>query len=247
MASFRVLQHRAAGALDEASLEPGSWRDMPAHGQFLMDVEFLTRCGPTSGTASCIYCKSPSYLEEIARLFPWIYFYTYEHAHGVADYDPAEPSLTHAAPITVQVRDNRTTSALELTKDMARTIGERSARERESLLLVCHGVDPIRQLAIQVLMRPSHALLDIAGVVPVHYLQGELVLPLYIANDRLFCCLTTTQSAKAAEYDQTLYVSEIGEAPAMIQCILRFLKTVMQGSSKGSYARRRPTTRAAEN
>ncbi len=210
--AFRVLHHRSAGTLDETRLEPGAWSDVPTHGQFLMDVEFLTRCGPSSGTASCIYCKSPTYLEEIARLFPWIFFYTYEHTHEVDEYDPAAPSLTQAAPITVQVRDNRTTCALELTKDMARTIGERSARERESLLLVCHGVDPIRQLALQVLMRPSHAFLDVAGTIPAHYLQGELVLPLFLANDRLFCCLMTTHSAKAVEYDQALYQNEMGEA-----------------------------------
>lgn len=211
--AFRILNHKAAGSLTETSLEPARWADLPAHAQFLLDVEFLTRCSPASGTASCIFCKSPSYLNEIAQLFPWIYFYAYEHSHDVPEYDPAEPCLTSAVPVTVQVQANKTTSALELTKDMARTLGDRSARERESLLLICHDLDPIRQLALQVLMRPSFAFMDIAGPIPNHYLHGELFLPIYLPNDKLFCCLLATQFAKATEYDQELYVRELGETP----------------------------------
>lgn len=208
--AFRVLQHGSTGCTDNPGLEPASWKDVAVEGQFLIDAEFLTRCSPTSGTASCLYCKSPAYLDQIARLFPWIYFYAYEHAHPVADYDPADPSLTSASPITVQVQDNRTTAAQELTKEMARTIGDRSARERDSLLLICHDVDPVRQLALQVLTRPSFALLDLAGPIPDCYLQGEIVLPLYLANDKLFSCLVTQQSAKAKEYDHELYFREMG-------------------------------------
>lgn len=153
--AFRLLQHRAAGSTDASRLEPGRWEDVPVPGQFLLDVEFLTRCAPAAGSVSCLYCKSPAYLDEIARLFPWIHFYTYEHAHPVPEYDPLEPAIAYAVPITVQVQDNKTTAAQELSKDMARTIGERSAREREGLLLICHGLDPVRQLALQASAGPS--------------------------------------------------------------------------------------------
>lgn len=148
--AFRVLQHRAAGSTDASRLEPGRWEDVPPSGQFLMDVEFLTRCSPASGTVSCLYCKSPSYLDEIARLFPWIHFYAYEHNHPVPEYDPLEPAIAYAVPVTVQVQDNKTTAAQELSKEMARSMGERSAREREGLLLICHGIDPVRQMILQV-------------------------------------------------------------------------------------------------
>ena len=229
--AFRLLQHRAAGSTDASRLEPGTWEDVPASGQFLLDVEFLTRCAPTAGSVSCLYCKSPRYLDEIARLFPWIHFYTYEHVFPVPEYDPLEPAILYAVPITVQVQDNKTTAAQELNKDMARTIGERSAREREGLLLICHGVDPIRQLALQanpqsipegeappdtactaqLLMRPRFALLDICGAIAASYLAGEIVLPLHLPTSKLFACLVVTPSAKGCEYDQELYKGEMGE------------------------------------
>jgi len=167
---LRVLQHGFSGATESVGLEPGRWSDVAAHGQFLLDLEFLLRCAPASGTASCVYCKSPAYLREIAQQFPWIHFYAFEHAHAVPEYDPAQPALACSVPLTVQVvplsacfhpgqgadgrggqvEFNKTTSAQEFTKEMARTMGERSAREREGLLMICHGFDSVRQLALQV-------------------------------------------------------------------------------------------------
>lgn len=100
---LRVLQHGFAGTTESVGLEAGKWSDVAVHGQFLLDLEFLLRCAPASGTASCVYCKSPPYLREIALQFPWIHFYVFEHAHPVPEYDPAQPAMACAAPLTVQV------------------------------------------------------------------------------------------------------------------------------------------------
>lgn len=209
---LRVLQHGSAGATESVGLEAGKWTDVAVHGQFLLDLEFLLRCAPTSGTSSCVYCKSPSYLREIAQHFPWIHFYTFEHAHAVPEYDPAQPSLTHAVPLTVQVDFNKTMSSQEFTKDMARAMGERSARERQSLLMICHGLDTVRQLVLQVLMRPNYALLDVCGIIPVDYLDGDLILPLYLPNNKIYVGLVAQQDAKSREYDPGVFVGEIGKA-----------------------------------
>ena len=56
---LRVLQHGFAGTMPSVGLEPGKWADVAQHGQFLMDLEFLLRYSPRSGTGSCVYCKSP--------------------------------------------------------------------------------------------------------------------------------------------------------------------------------------------
>lgn len=112
-----------------------------------------------------------------------------------------------------QVEFNKTTSALEFTKEMARTMGERSGRDRESLLMICHDVDPVRQLALHVLMRPSYSLLDVCGPIPTDYLDGELILPLYIPNNKVFVCLVAHQHASCKTYSPELYLGEIGKHP----------------------------------
>ena len=122
-------------------------------------------------------------------------------------------------------------SAQEFTKEMARTMGERCAREREGLLMICHGLDTVRQLvlqvpppsplfpavharvtgpALQVLMRPSYALLDVCGVIPVDYLEGDLILPLYLPNNKIYVGLVARQDARSREYDPAVFVGEIG-------------------------------------
>ncbi len=97
----RVLTHTSAATVESVGLEDGKWSDIPAHGQFLLDLEFLTRYTQVSG-GLCVYCKAPSYLPEIACLFPWLHFYVYEHMPEPEDYDPSQPEL--AAPVSVQVR-----------------------------------------------------------------------------------------------------------------------------------------------
>lgn len=212
---LRVLQHGFAGTTPSVGLETGRWSDVRTHGQFLMDLEFLLRYGPKSGTASCVYCKSPPYLTEIAQQFPWIHFYVFEHKPPPpAEYDPAEPSLVCSAPLTVQVEYNKTTSCMEFTKDMARTMGERGARERESLLMICHGQDAVKQLVFHVLMRPCYSFLDICGTIPVDYLDGELMLPIYLPNNKIFLGLVASQHAKCKTYDPEIFLGEIGESAA---------------------------------
>lgn len=212
---LRVLQHGFAGTTPSVGLETGRWSDVRTHGQFLMDLEFLLRYGPKSGTASCVYCKSPPYLTEIAQQFPWIHFYVFEHKPPPpAEYDPAEPSLVCSAPLTVQVEYNKTTSCMEFTKDMARTMGERGARERESLLMICHGQDVVKQLVFHVLMRPCYSFLDICGTIPVDYLDGELMLPIYLPNNKIFLGLVASQHAKCKTYDPEIFLGEIGESAA---------------------------------
>ena len=248
---LRVLQHGFAGTTESVGLEPGAWKDVERHGQFLIDLEFLLRYGPRSGTASCMYCKSPPYLNEIASQFPWIHFYVFEHQTkgSVEDYDPAQPELVCSTPLTVQVEYNKTMSSLEFTKDMARTMGERGGRD--SLLMICHGQDSVRQLALHVLMRPTYSLLDVCGVIPVDYLEGELVLPVHIPNNKIFTCLVAHQSARCKAYDPAVYLGEIGKTHAPSPHPLAQtdsesgFTTRGQASSRGWCAPPRPTTRPA--
>ena len=209
---LRVLQHGFAGTTPSVGLEPGRWSDVCLHGQFLMDLEFLMRYGPRSGTASCVYCKSPPYLLEISQQFPWIHFYVFEHQPPPSpEYDPTQPELAGcSAHLTVQVEYNRTTSRMEFTKDMARTMGERGERERESLLMICHGQDSVRQLVYHILMRPCYSFLDVCGTIPMDYLEGELMLPIYIPNNKVFVGLVASQHAKCMAYDSTTFVGEMG-------------------------------------
>lgn len=247
---LRVLQHGFAATTPSVGLEPGKWDDVGLHGQFLLDLEFLLRYGPRSGTASCIVCKSPPYLLELAHQFPWIHFYVFEHKpikKSEEEYDPAQPELVCSAPLTVQVEYNRTTSGMEFTKEMARTMGDRSGRERESLLMICHGLDPIRQLALHVLMRPSHSLLDVNGVIPADYLDGEIILPLFLPNNKIFTCLVVPQQAQCKTYDPELYLGEIGARLAFPRHAARIIHfgRASQASSKESCGRPRRTTSPA--
>jgi hypothetical protein len=222
----RVLQHGFAATTESAGLEPGTWADVSLHGQFLLDLEFLLRCAPTSGTASCLYCKSPPYLKEIAQQFPWIHFYAFEHTYPAPEYDPAQPLITTASQLTVQVDFNRTMSSDKFTKDMARTMGERCARDRESLLLICHGQDSMRQIALQVLMRPSYALLDVCCPIPAEYLEGDLILPIFLPNNKAFLCIVAKQHAKGRAYDSALLQTEIGQTRLHKKNISRFILTL---------------------
>jgi hypothetical protein len=246
--SMRVLNHGFFGTTKSVGLETGQWNDIPPHGQFLTDLEFLTRYSPRSGTASCVYCKSPSYLTEIASQFPWIHFYVFDHVTPEPEYDPSAPTLNYTVPLTVQVEFNRTTSALEFTKEMARTLGERGNKERESLLMICHNQDPIRQLSLHVLMRPHYTLMDICGIVPGDYLDGEIILPMYIQNNKIFANLVVHQHSKCKSFEPTIYQEEIGEVLSVHAPSLnpRDPHSRAQASSKGLSAHRKHTTRQAK-
>lgn len=231
---LRILQHGSAGDMNGGNLVAGAWSDVSLHGQFLLDLEFLLRCAPASGTSSCIYCKSPSYLKTIADHFPWIHFYAYEHTQA-DEYDPARPECTRPGQFTVQVEQNRTMSCLQFTKDMARTMGERSARERESLLLICHNQDSMRQVALQVLLRPVYALLDVCGPIPVEYLEGDLILPIFISPDKIFLCLVARQNARGRTYDPALLVREVSFFQGVIRATHAYDES-SKDSIAGEYA-----------
>ncbi len=139
---------------------------------------------------------------------------------------------------------------MEFTKEMARTMGERGARERESLLMICHGQDAVKQLVYHVLMRPSYSFLDVCGTIPMDYLEGELILPVYIPNNKIFLGLIASQHAKCKSYDPETFIGEIGEKDrsglGKRDCsLLTRAPRAEQASSKGSYARQTHTTRRA--
>lgn len=127
-------------------------------------------------------------------------------------------------------------SAMEFTKDMARTMGERGAKERESLLMICHGLDPVRQLALHLLMRPNCTLMDVCGTIPVDYLDGELILPVFIPNNKTFTNLAVCQHTKGRTYDQDTYTGELG----FFQGVIRVTQAYDESAKDviaGEYAR----------
>ena len=218
----RVLQHGFAPTTENYGLEAGKWADMPVHAQFLIDLEFLMRYTPPSG-ASCIYCHSPPYLKEIASQFPWIHFYAYQHtepANGLhpndqAEYDPEQPQYVRLAPMTVQVYGNTTTTVDEFTNSIARRLGENHGYT--SRVLICHGATPTHQLCLHALLRPNFSLLDIEGLIPPDYPEGEIILPLYIPNHKVFTSMIVQRNAKCRSYSPSLFQDEIGVRP--LPCI----------------------------
>lgn len=204
----RVLQHGFAPTVDNYGLETGTWEDMPLHAQFLLDLEFLMRYAPRT-SASCLYARSPPYLKEIASQFPWIHFYVYQHKdQHPLEYDPDRPEMLGDSPPTIQVHGNTTTAAMELTNNIARRLGEN--HEHCSRVMICHGLDPIRQLFLHVLMRPDFSLLDIQGLIPIDYPEGEIVLPILIPNNKIFTCIVVAREAKCRVYAPALFQDEIG-------------------------------------
>lgn len=218
----RVLQHGFSPATDNYGMEPGNWNDLDVQAQFLIDLEFLMRYTTLGGTGSCVYCKSPPYLTEIASHFPWLYFYAYDHvepANSIGscssnpdeEYDPDRPEIilpSLSAPLTVQVHGNVTTAAYEFTKEVARKLGENS--RSASRVMICHGADSPRQLCLHAFLRPRYSLLDLVGAIPTDYLDGEIMLPMFIPNHKIFACLVAGEEAKCRSYDSALYQSEIG-------------------------------------
>lgn len=209
----RVLQHRFAPTTDGViGMEPGAWSDMSVQGQFLIDLEFLMRYAPPNGV-SCVYTKSPSYLEPLAAQLPWIHFYAYEHNKQADEYDPASPAFVCAAPVSLETRQNMTTSPEEFTKEDARAMGGRSmASGAPTILMICHEAGAIKQLALHALLRPAYSLMDVSGVIPVDYLEGELVWPMFIPNNKIFVSLVASNTCRAVQYVQELYKNEIGSS-----------------------------------
>ena len=136
----------------------------------------------------------------------------------------------------LQVEFNKTMSPMEFTKDMARTMGERGNKERESLLMICHGHDSIRQLALHVLIRPHFSLMDVCGTVPEDYFDGELILPIFVPNNKTFTAMAVHQHAKCKTYDQSTYLGELG----FFQGVIRVTQAYDESTKDiiaGEYAR----------
>jgi hypothetical protein len=214
----RVLQHGFAPTIENVGLEPGLWNDIPKHGQFLLDLEFITRYTNPQG-ASCIYRKSPPYLKEIASQFPWVHFYAYEHTEpcksinpedDTSEYDPDRPEILMAdVPLLVEVNSNMTTSKMKLTNSIARRLSEASAHGCK--VLICHGANHDQQLCLHSILKPSSSLLDISGNIPADYYEGEIILPIFIPNNKIFACLAVSQNARCKFYNPSLYQDEIGK------------------------------------
>jgi hypothetical protein len=60
-------------------------------------------------------------------------------------------------------------------------------------------------------MRPCYSFLDVCGTIPVDYLDGELMLPIYIPNNKVFLGLVASQHAKCKAYDPETFIGEIGK------------------------------------
>ena len=101
-----------------------------------------------------------------------------------------------------------TISQHEYTKDMARVMGENRHSTRT---LICHGVDPLRQLALHALLKPTYSLMDVCGSIPADYLEGEIILPVFIPINRMFACLVVFQGAKWGSYDPEVFKAEFGK------------------------------------
>jgi hypothetical protein len=119
------------------------------------------------------------------------------------------------------VRGNVTTAAYELTKEVARKLGENS--RSASRVMICHGADSARQLCLHAFLRPRYSLLDLVGPLPSDYLDGEIMLPMFIPNHKIFACLVAGEEAKCRSYDGALYQSEMGRLTVIVPALL--LKT----------------------
>lgn len=100
-----------------------------------------------------------------------------------------------------------TTARTEFTKDMARIMGE---GRNANLVLICHGVDNLRQLALHALLRPNYSLMDVCGVIPEDYLFGEIMLPICLPINKIFASLVVWQGAKWGTYHPETFKAEIG-------------------------------------
>lgn len=213
---------------DERDATPGYWCDLSRDAQFLIDLEFLSRhsSSPAQVSASkrpdietsCVYTQHPPYLDEMARRFPWIHFYTFVRPMSeIDDYDPAQPSIVKSMDFTLQTDQNKTTSPFRFDKDSATILSKtkQTKPEQQTLLMICHGESSVRQMILHTLLRPDFSLLDICGTIPEEYLDGELVFPISIPPNKTFMCLIAYETCKAKPYKQRIYQEEVGKTSSM--------------------------------
>lgn len=235
----RILAHLQApttNTLPVGMLEsPGQWEDISPQGQFLLDMEFLTRHArpppqktrPTAvADIACVYTKCPTYLAEISQQFPWVHFFAFECPllwnmtggfanEGGGEYDPTQPGMDMANCPSQQTNHNRTTTPYEFSKDSAVILSKTKEQdpERHRLVMICHGKDSIRQMVLHALIRADFSLLDISGPIPEDYLDGELTLPIMLPRNKMFALLTVNNDCKARRYKPPIYNEEIGDHP----------------------------------
>ena len=218
-------------------LTDGKWSDLSATAQFLLDLEFLThhtQPGQPGGASevACVYTRTPPYLQQIAYQFPWVHFYGFQHRTEEPEdegeeYDPDRPAVRWTSQATLHTEHNRTVSPFEFSKDSAVTLSKaKEARPEHRLVMICHGETETRQVVLHALLRADASLLDVCGTIPADYLEGQLVLPIGLPQNRLFACLVASHPCKCAEYDPALYEQEMGApCPYTCMCLVRLRLT----------------------
>jgi hypothetical protein len=124
------------------------------------------------------------------------------------DYDPMSPCWSSV--MTSEVKGNITTTMTEFTTAVARRLGD-DQTAGQNRIFVCHGESMCHQLCLHALLRAQNSFLDVCGVIPTDYVEGEMMLPLYLPNNKIFVSLVTWQHAKCRAYDPVLFQNEIGE------------------------------------
>jgi hypothetical protein len=224
-------------------MTPGDWSDVTTQGQFLLELEFLTRYVPLPEEECegiCVYTRCPPYLKLIACQFPWIHFYAFrcDAAAGAeeeaTEYDPDEPAIRWTSRATLQTERNRTTSPFEFSKDSAVML---SRKEQRKVLMICHGETETRQVALHALLRADHSLLDVGGTIPADYLEGDLVLPILLPPSKVFACLVASQPCRCVGYDRGVYEQEMGFFQGTLRGTEAF-DCASKGLIVGDYVRR---------
>ena len=249
-------------------MHTGCWADLSVQAQFLIDLEFLTRYtspiqqqpashGMTVDTA-CVYTKCPPYLFQLSCQFPWVHFYAFsapaspEGEEESDTYDPDQPDIVTRTMPTLHTEYNRTVSPFEFSKDSAITLSKakESRPTQNKVVMICHGESSTRQLALHALLRADFSLLDICGTIPEEYLEGELIFPIFIPNNKVFVSMVATQTCKCAIYDPDIFKEEIGRT-LPLSSLVRFpvnnrdLRKYKQVFSKALYVYQRHMTRRA--
>ena len=233
---YRILDHGKAPYSSRGDgqkpLEPGRWIDITEQGQFLLDLEFLARhthpeprekTKPTViAESACVYTTSPPYLTEIARQFPWVHFYAFQHVFPTpeeeGEYDPTQPpTLVRITGPTYQTEHNRTVSTEPIDRQSIVTLGrvKEDSPERRRLVLICHGETPTEQLMLHSALRADYSMLDISGPIPHEYPAGDIILPIQIPANKAFTCLAVGQTGKKAQcihYKPQVYMDELCES-----------------------------------
>jgi len=204
-------------------MKPGRWSEICEQAQFLLDFEFLSRhthpgqerIRPTIvALTACVYTQSPPYLNEIARQFPWVHFYAFQHIDPDNEYDPAQPALVSksTAP-SIQTDRNKTTVTDTFTKESAIALSRVKEDNQPShrAVLICHGETLIQQLIFHTLLRADYSMLDIEGPIPAEYLNGDIVLPIQLPRDRVFACMVAHRTCRPTTYNPLLYLEEISK------------------------------------